>query len=324
MAGPSTVAEAPEPPVFIYDDLDRFGPALRAIEEGAPAEPAMADYIARGSSAFPGYVDRYGVTAASIAEAIAKRPRHYRRVAGLKHVLRQKEEMIRRGMARLNAILPGDNSSPPIFYLVGNLYAGGIQVELKPPLGQHQRGVVLLLEALAMAADTDMSEWPGDYSGGYLEDIPYVAVHESIHVYQMQAMGRDNYVSIYGAGNPNNIYLALAVREGCADYLTYLALGTRRRGNQQSYGEANERALWQKFQQVMYSPASFADGWFGGLDPKTPDWPPQIGYWLGSRMCQAFVEDAPDRDSAMRHVVNAYRVEDMRPIADAYARKFAD
>lgn len=311
-------------PIFVYEDLDRFATALAKVDSGAPLEPTMAEYVAGGSLAYPGYVDRYAVTAKSIAEAIEKRPRHYRKVSGIKPYLKTQEDMVRRAMARLNAIIPGPNVSPPIFYLVGNMYAGGIQVELAQPLQGHRRGVVLLLEALAMAPDTDMSEFQGGpYSGGYLEDIPYVAVHESMHVYQMQAMGRDNYVSIYSAGNPNNIYLALAVREGCADYLTYLSLGKRRQGNQHSYGEANERQLWDQFQAVMYRPASFDDGWFGALHPKTPDWPPQIGYWLGSRMCQAYVEAAPDRDAAIRHVVEAYSVEDMRVIADAYARKMA-
>ena len=79
--------------------------------------------------------------------------------------------------------------------------------------------------------------------------------------------------------------------------------------------------LWRQFQEVMYRPASFEDGWFGALDPDTPDWPPQIGYWLGARMCQAFHETAPDRDEATRHIINAYRVEDMRIIAEAYARR---
>ena len=312
-------------PVFVYEDLDRFAKALQAIDEGAQAEPTIAKYVAEGSPAYPPYVARYDVTAQSIAAALAKRPRHYRRVAALKPYLLKQEKSVSRAMARLNDLIPGPNVSPPIFYLVGNMYAGGIQVELAQPLKNHRRGVVLLLEALAMAPETDMSEFQGSaYSGGYLEDIPYVAVHESVHVYQFDAMGADNYVSIYQSGNPNNVYLALAIREGCADYLTYLATGTRRRGNQQSYGEANERELWQQFQQVMYSPASFADGWFGGLDPRTPDWPPQIGYWLGSRMCQAYVEAAPDRDTALRHIINAYRIDDMRPIAEAYARKFID
>lgn len=306
---------------FVYDDLDRFAEAVAAVDRGAPATPTFANYIAKGSPAFPGYVERYGVTAQSIAEAVAERPLHFRRVAGLKNHLRSQEGRIQSAMLRLNKMAPGDFPVPPVYYLVGNLYAGGIQVGLQPPVGKHSRGLVLLLEALSMSPETDQSEWQGrPYGGGYLEDIPYVAVHESAHVYQYQLMGADNYVSIYQSGNPNNTYLALAVREGCADYATYLASGFRRRGDQMAYGLANERALWAAFQKVMNKPASFNDGWFGALDPDTPDWPPQIGYWLGSRMCQAFHETAADRDAAIRLIFTAYTVDQLRPIADAYAR----
>ena len=324
-AGSANPSRSPEQAegeaAFVYDDLDRFAATLEVVNSGSPAVPAFADYIARGSPAFPGYVERYGVTPESIAEAVARRPLHYRRVAGLKDHLRGQEARIQSAMLRLNKMAPGELPIPPVYYLVGNLYAGGIQVSLQPPVGKHSRGLVLLLEALSMSPETDQSEWQGrPYGGGYLEDIPYVAVHESAHVYQYQLMGADNYVSIYQSGNPNNTYLALAVREGCADYVTYLASGYRRSGKQHVYGLANERALWSAFQKVMNQPASFSDGWFGALDPDTPDWPPQIGYWLGSRMCQAFHETSADRDAAIRHIFTAYTADQMRPIADAYAR----
>src|SRR5206468_11772 len=132
---------------------------------------------------------------------------------------------------------------------------------------------------------------------GYLSDVPYVVIHEMMHVYQVRYQGLENYRSIYLPG-PNNINLAIAVREGCADYLTFLSSGRRRHGSQQSYGLAHEAELWSRFKKIMNAPASFEDGWFGSLDNRTPDWPPQIGYWLGQRMCQRYYETAADKKLA--------------------------
>src|SRR5689334_10983421 len=81
--GAAVAAEKGPDPIFVYDDLDSFGAALAKVDGGAPAEATFAEYMARGSAAFPGYVERYDVTAQSIAKAVAKRPKHFHRVAAL-------------------------------------------------------------------------------------------------------------------------------------------------------------------------------------------------------------------------------------------------
>jgi hypothetical protein len=166
-----------------------------------------------------------------------------------------------------------------------------------------------------------MKEWPGPYGGGFLEDIAYAAVHETVHAFQARIQGIANYVSIYSQGQPNNTYLAMAIREGCADYVTRLAIGRARTGNQESYGLANEQALWNGFREIMHSPASFEDGWFGALDSKTPEWPPQIGYWVGQRICAEYHRAASDKQAAMKQILAAYRAEDFAKIAEPYARR---
>lgn len=113
------------------------------------------------------------------------------------------------------------------------------------------------------------------------------------------------------------------MREGCADFLTQQVLQASRTGNQQTYGQAHERELWDRFRKIMWNPASFDDGWFGALDPKTPDWPPQIGYWLGKQMCAAYYDSVGDPRAAVRTILAAHDAEDMRKFADAYARKIA-
>ena len=305
---------------FVYGDFDRFADALRSVEAGAPTEATFQSYIDGAGPPYGFYKERYGATGKSLAEAVTKRPNHYRRVARLRSYLQSQEPVIQSGIDRLRAMVPGV-VTPPVYFLVGNMTAGGIHAVLDPKPAGHETAPALLVEALAMSPQTDMEEWPGPYSGGYVEDIAYVAVHEMVHAYQARIQGRPNYVSIYQAGQSGNTYLGLALREGCADHLTRLAIGKTRVGNQESYGLANEHQLWSQFKQVMDKPASFADGWFGGLDPKTPDWPTQIGYWLGMRMCAAYHDSAADKPAAIRDIMAAYRAEDFQKIAGPYRRK---
>lgn len=322
-ATPNAAASDDASPRFVYDDFDRFGAALQAIDAGEAPAAAFATYIAGASPAFPFYAERYGVTAEALAAAIARRPRHYRQVAALKRRLQAFEPVIARGVSRLGDLV-GDRDPAPIYFIVAHMVAGGTPTELRPrPPGQPEYGIAIAVETVSRTAESDAAEFSAPYGGAYLADIPYTAIHESVHIHQIRAQGIDNYRSIYRPG-PNNTYLALAVREGCADYLTFLVAGLRRTGNQHSWGLAHERDLWQRFQGVMDRPASFGDGWFGALDPRTPDWPPQIGYWLGMRICEAHHRDAADPAAALREIFSAYRAEDVRRMAQAYIRRMGD
>ena len=60
---------------------------------------------------------------------------------------------------------------------------------------------------------------------------------------------------------------------------------------------------------------------FGLPEAKHPDRPPQIGYWLGSRICQTYHESAADKAAALRYIFAAYSPEHMQTIAAPYVRK---
>ena len=307
---------------FIYYDLDRFSAAHAAILSGEQALGALTRYTESASPAFRFYAERYDVTPEALASEIEKRPNFYARLTRLKPDLQRQEPIIRAALARLAGLAGGD-AHAPIYYLVGSQVAGGTPVELDrstPPA----LGIAIAIDMVSIGADVDMSEFPKGTEGrASLSDIPYVAIHEAVHVHQVKAQGGlEQYRSIYRPG-PNSSNLAVAVREGCADYLTYLASGLQRGGEQDSYGRAHEQELWKEFQKVMTAPAFSAPGWFAGTNEQFPEWPSQIGYWVGGQMCRRYHETAPDKQQAVRDMFTAYRPADLQKIADAYARKFS-
>ena len=323
VAGPAIAASTSTKVAFVYDDLDRYAAAHSALDQGTEPEAAMKAYVDQGSAAFKFYAKRYDVSAQGIAAEIAKRPKFYRRLAGLKPRLQAHEPLISASIDKLN-VMAGQRLDVPIHFLVANQVAGGTPVELDsadPPAV----GVAIAIDMVSLAPDVDMTEFAAGPGGrAALEDIPYVAIHETVHVHQVEAQGGlDNYRSIYRPG-PNSSNLAVAIREGCADYLTFLASGIRRSGAQANYGAANERLLWTEFQKVMNAPAFSAPGWFSGTDPRYPQWPSQIGYWLGDRMCEHYHQSAADKQKAVRDLFAAYRPDEVQKFAEAYGRKFAD
>ena len=304
---------------FVYDDLRAFAQAHRSIVAGTPALEAFQQYVASASPAFAFYARRYGATAESIAGQYAQRPKYYAYVAALEPKLRELESTIAAGVRELSS-LTGIREAPPVFYLVANQTAGGTPAELD---AAGTLGVAVGLDALAISPEVDLSEFPAGIGGrGRLADLPQVVVHETVHLQQVKAQGGlDNYRSIYRPGEANS-NLAVAIREGFAEYATWLAAGARL-GDRHLYGEAHERELWAAFRPVMHDKAFSTPGWFGAPDAAHPDWPPQIGYWLGLAMCEHYHRSSTDPAGAWRELMSAYRRAELDKIAAAYERKFS-
>jgi hypothetical protein len=316
---------------FVYDDLENFARAQREIAGGAAPVEAFQRYIDAATPGFRNYVVRYEVTAQKMADEVARRPLYYAALPALRAQLARWEREIAGAAARLQRLSPMTESTP-FFFLIANQTAGGTPVVLAPPgAGPTQSGIptdvaametlpigiALAIDMLAIRRDIQMSEFPNGVGGrASLEDLPQVAIHELVHVHQRRATGSlQDFLSIYRP--PNGTMLANAVREGCAEYFTYLVSG--RRLPRHAYGMANEMALWTAFRAVMDRPNFSVPGWYGGRNPDHPDWPSQIGYWVGMRICEAYYQSRGRSREAVQELFSAHRPEQVQRIVAVYA-----
>ncbi|QNL19091.1 hypothetical protein HXX25_07095 [Hyphobacterium sp. CCMP332] len=308
-------ASAYADPELHFGDLQEFNAALQAIEAGESPLTAMESYVAQASPAFQAYAERYDTSTASIADAYAERPNYYSGLPALEAYISMREDEIVLALSRLQAMAPA-GEVVPTYFLVADQRAGGTPV-LTPGEARPRINIAVAVDMIALTADTDMTEFP-DGTGGRANarDLPQVVVHENAHVLQLASQGGlEAYRSIY---NPEGgSMLAVAVREGCAEYLTYLASGWRL-GDRHIYGEANELALWSEFEAVMDAPPFSVPGWFAGSHPDHAEWPPQIGYWMGFQICEYYHQNAADPAAAIRDLFSLYRPDDLRPLAEAY------
>jgi hypothetical protein len=308
-------------PEFHYEDLRRFDQALREIAAGADPIESMEGYVTDASVAFRGFADRYQVTAESIATQYAKRPIYYGELPRIEDWLRTREPEIIDALDRLVELAPS-GESVPVYFLVADQKAGGTPIPIETEDG-IRAVIAIAVDAIALTSETDMSEFP-DGTGGRARraDLPQVVVHETTHVLQVSAQGGlDNYRSIYNPENGN--MLAVAIREGCAEYLTHRASGWNL-GDRHLYAAEHEKELWEAFKLVMDEPPFSVPGWFGGSHPEHPDWPSQIGYSLGERVCKSHYENATDKSEALKDLFSLYAPDDVKPMATAYEQALED
>ena len=317
-AAPAQAAPATVESPIVYDDLDRFAKALESVDAGTPLASAMAGYIAQGSPGMQIFTSRFGLSADTLVERVTQRPRYYRYLAGLRPEIAAREPEIRAALARLLANAPASSRPVPIYLLVANMKAGGNPGVVQTPQGPRP-AIALAIDLMAMSPRVDMSEFPKGPAGTGFDDLPTLVVHETAHIFQMQAQGLEAYRSIY-ADAKRRTNLAFAIREGCADFLTWQATGWTVDGRRE-YVKAHERALWAEFQPLIHHPMDPAAAWFGPRSPARPQQPMQIGYGIGMAICEAFHDAAPDKAQAMRAIYGAYLPEHFEAILAPYAAR---
>jgi hypothetical protein len=306
---------------FHYEDLRVFERALEEIAAGAEPKESMQGYVADASVAFKGFAERYNVTAESIAAQYAERPAYYGDLPRIEDWVRAREPEIVDAIDRLVGMARG-GEAVPVYFLIADQKAGGTPVLVDTEQGKKPV-IAVAVDVIALTSETDMSEFP-EGTGGRARraDIPQIIVHETAHVLQLIAQGGiEKYRSIYSPETGN--MLAVAIREGCAEYLTFVASGWRL-GERHLYAAAHQKALWEDFKPVMDEPPFSVPGWFGGRNSDHPDWPPQIGYSLGEQICRYHYESAKDKDKAIKELFSVYSPDDVRPMAAVYGQALKD
>lgn len=314
--------------IIDYEDLSRFDAALDAIGAGGDPYDVLLDYYENGGFGLKLWMKRRGFSAEQLAEGIAKRvtdhPDWAKSVYGFRAKLEPHDSRLREYFANLQELYPNrDQPILPSYFIVGNLYGSGLwgltgsyltvgPISPKPgkALRDKQPG-----EPFSDYADPDLDP----------ELFMVVAVHEMVHYYQLLEQGRLGYREMYIVPGMDTL-MARAIREGAADYITYLATGltmgdaedvTDRHG----YVIANEAAVWELFQPVWNELYADHPGWFDGIHSERPEMPFQVGYSLGFFMVEAYYEAAEDKKAAVEFILNANSKEEFEPIVAAYRAK---
>ena len=278
---------------IVYDDVQNFLKAMKMLGAGKNFEDIIQiEYIDKASPGLKEYIREGGFTANKFVEVIQKKQDQYHNLKSLPDQLRSQDGSIRDALKKLKNLIP-DPVYLPIYYMVG--ISGDFFAQ------PSEYGIMVTISNLA--------EDPGV--------IKLALVHEIIHVQQALTIGIEEYQSILG---PKMSLLALSIREGAADFLTWLSTGGRTLNKAHDYFIKNEGKLWERFKSEMNN--RLPGDWMF-KKPADSDQPRDLGYIMGSKIVEAYYNRIENKEKA---------VKDILAITDylgflkksGYAEKFSD
>ncbi|NOW96123.1 hypothetical protein [Mucilaginibacter sp. SG564] len=120
------------------------------------------------------------------------------------------------------------------------------------------------------------------------DELVRMGIHEYMHTQQK----RPDFQQI-------NV-LTSAIREGACDFVASLVTNIPAKTPYMNHGTAHEKEVWQSFQKEMYTRNN--DNWVStGNNPVLAA--PDLGYFVGYRICQAYYDQATDKKAALKAII---------------------
>lgn len=284
-------------PVFDMDGPRRFEVAMEAADAGMSLRRALRVHYIRPADEAERTFLRYSnaLRPARLARCVAQlRPLYDRLLAGLDE-LESSRPALQASFEAFTHVVP-ESEFPTVHLHVGCLNSGGTAT---------RHGLHMGLEHYTRPADFDPesnSSWL-DYALRPPEAFGPTVIHELMHFQQ--------------ARNPETL-LELALLEGGADYLAE-RFSEGLEPQNRAFGLAHEAEIWRAFRPER-SRGPRTGRWFY-VD--AGEWPRDLGYFIGYRIAQAYVEQAADTDAAIRELL---ALEDAEALlrASGYAPASAD
>jgi len=272
---------------FDVADLDRFDRTLDAIRRGADTVRTLESvYFAPGSPGLRAYARMYGIDAGRMQRVLRRRGPYFDSIAGLSARVREQLPAVRAAYQRFEQAYP-KAVFPPTFFLVSGLGPGG---------ANGHRGVLLAADTYGwpdhLPVDSAARRWK-------TSALPHLATHELVHFNQMVASPL--------AYTRDDTNLARAIKEGVADLVAEQVSGHHINQAAHRYGRAHEAALWAEFRRDMLTTET--GDWFF-KQPGDSTRPPDIGYFLGYRIAEAWYRRfsaRPDRIAGLLDIGNYQR-----------------
>lgn len=280
----------PNKALFVYEDVQNFLRVFKLLPAGGDAvEILQKEYLDKGSAGLKMFVQKYDLTAERLAKAIKKYPQKYAALKDMTQWLGEQEESTRRAFAKLKRLIP-QAVFPPTYFLVGS-YRG-----IASGSAEGQLVTVERYERNAAHHAT-------------------LTIHELVHFQQAMAVGMLKYQALFG---PEKNLLGLCIREGTAEFFADLVTGKITQEEARDFVIKHEKELWEQFRKEMNGRETGDWMW---KQPKNPDQPPHIGYYLGCRIVQAYYENAKDKAAAVQEILS---VTDYPAFLEksGYAKKF--
>lgn len=282
VSGPVWAQDTPPPDVdsLIHtEDVYRFYRIYDAAGGHPTVDQLQHDYIDQGSDGLRELEKIRNTTGQRIADAIAKEPQIYENARRCLAVLPQVRTRFAAALRKFAALYP-EMKYRPVTIVVGRDRPVGVT--------DSKDGYIIIgLEALCMA------DWMNPDPE---ERFVHVLAHEYAHLQQPSSMNDDDHPTV----------LQAALVEGTAEFVAELVSGDMGYHRFDTWPKGREKAIEAQF--VPDEDKTDLSKWFYNVtDVNTgfakPDWPGDLGYWVGYRIVKSYYERAADKRAALRDIL---------------------
>ena len=280
LCGFTTTTLDPGQAEVVTVDVNHF---WRAFDDAAKvtrdqrAEVYRKEYFDPASQGLKDFIAFRKLTPENLTQHVEEQRTYYQKIRPyMKQVVDQKP-MIQAAFRRLKVLYPEAKFPAHVYFVVGKQRGAGMNSD---------NGIIMAAEMLASPPGT-----PYAYNIVYPDFVPFGVVHETIHFNQTYQI------------DDKSTVLQSVVSEGSADFVASLVVpepDARQLTDRWVYGCRHEAELAARLLQDQDK--TDMGPWLYNHDPDT-GWPPDMGYWIGYRIDQAYYAQAKDKAAALRAIV---------------------
>lgn len=280
---------------IITSDIDNFWDAFDRLHNAKSKKDSIMImdvlYLGRASEGFKKLIKVRDLTAEKYIYQISRYPEYYKSVrnntlsvAGYRSEIKNQMDLYEQSLKNFKA--------PDICFAMGILSTGGTV-----------RGGWLLIGTEMVASDsTTVRDGMNGWLKHTLPKKPMIlefTAHEMVHSQQRIGPG-------VVWGHFNHRLLTMTIMEGAADFIAKKITRTSINDSMYAYAYQNEEQIWNEFSQEMYG-NDYSNWLYNGNNSK--DRPADLGYFIGYRICEAYYNQATDKEKALNKIlkINNFR-----------------
>ena len=271
---------------FDVEDIARF---WEAVDAGASADVFQSRYLTPASSALKQFIVSRTITGSSLSQMIRAYPRYFAAIRANTLALNASSGALSTVSANYEHLrqLYAKAVTPRVTFVIGRFSTGGTVTN---------DGIVIGTEFFSSDAATPLDELNAFARANVkpATALPSIIAHENVHVQQ----GRFGLLL-----RSTRTVLEFSLIEGSADFIGELVSGTQINQHVHGWALPREAAIWQAFKADMNS--TDLTRWLYNQQNSTPDWPGDLGYFVGYRIAKAYYDRTADKAEAIRGIIEA-------------------
>ena len=270
-------ADAPAPRetgrvAIVTSDVDRFYALYDDPAIAAQPDVLAARYLADASPGLVEFMAMRRITPERVAKALREKPELYREARSCANTLGKVRGRLTAAADRLAELYPAA-IFPPITIAMSRG---------TPVAAADGKGLYVALEALCAAKFFEADD----------EDrFVHVIAHEYVHAQQPLAQVESD----------SDTVLHAALVEGAAEFVAEQIGGSVAYTHLHRWAAGREAAIERDFLAEKDGKAKDSRWVYNQLG--TPDWPGDLGYWVGYRIVKSYYNRAPDKAAALKAII---------------------